>query len=137
MQLGRQITSPLFFFFSSATEKIVVTSDTRSVLIVTNTNGNNILKNWDPSHEYKFVTKTRDQPEPGFSFPHSPWGGEMRDPGNEVEVSFPFGFPCCRRRCCCCFFFCFLFHFICDLSKLITTRILPLVEVYSLIYLPW
>ena len=30
-----------------------------SVLEVTNACGNNILKNWDPYHEVKFVTKTR------------------------------------------------------------------------------
>ena len=27
--------------------------------------------NWDPSHEDKFVTETRDQPEPGSFFPRS------------------------------------------------------------------
>ena len=30
-----------------------------SVLAVTNACGDNILKNWDPCHEDKFVTKTR------------------------------------------------------------------------------
>ena len=54
-------------------------------------NGNNILKNWDPSHEHKFVTKTRDRPEPGSFFPRSLWGGEMKDPGNEVASFVPVG----------------------------------------------
>ena len=64
----------------------VARSETRSLLYVTNNNGNNItiLKTWDPSHAHKFVTKTRDQPEPGSFFPRSLWGGEMKDPGNEV-----------------------------------------------------
>ena len=47
---------------------------------MTNTSGNNILKNWNPSHEDKLVTKTRDQPEAGSLFPRSPWGGEMKRP---------------------------------------------------------
>ena len=42
------------------------------------------LINWDPSLEDKFVTKTRDQPEPGSFFARFLWGGEMKDPGNEV-----------------------------------------------------
>ena len=58
--------------------------ETRSLLHVTNNNGNNNLKNWDPSQEHKFVTKTRDQPEPGSFFPRSLWDGEMKGPGNEV-----------------------------------------------------
>ena len=35
--------------------------------------------------------KTRDQPEPGSSFPRSLWamGGEMKDPGNEVDAVAP------------------------------------------------
>ena len=37
-----------------------------------------------PSLEDNFFTKTRDQPEPGSFFPRSLWGGEMKDPGNEV-----------------------------------------------------
>ena len=32
-------------------------------MVVTNSSGDNALINWDPSHEDKFVTKTRDQPE--------------------------------------------------------------------------
>ena len=51
---------------------------------VTNGRGDNTLINWNPSLEDKFVTKTRDQPEPGSFFPRSLWGGEMKDPGNEV-----------------------------------------------------
>ena len=42
------------------------------------------LINWDPSHEDEFVTKTRDQPEPGSFFPRSLWDAEMKDSGNEV-----------------------------------------------------
>ena len=61
--------------------------ETRSVLYVTNTNGDNILKNWDPSHEHKFVAKTSDQPEPGSSFHRFLLGGEMKVPGNEIEIS--------------------------------------------------
>ena len=49
--------------------------------------GDNTLINWDPFHEDKFVTKTRDQPEPGSFFPRSLWGGEMIDPGNEVGTA--------------------------------------------------
>ena len=64
----------------------VARRETRSLLHVTDNNGNNILKSWDPSHEHKFVTKTRDQPEPGSFFPRSLWGGEMKDPGNEVGL---------------------------------------------------
>ena len=48
--------------------------ETRSVLYVRRTNGNNILKNWDPSHKHKSVTKTRDQLEPGSFFPLLPSG---------------------------------------------------------------
>ena len=66
----------------------VARRETRSLLYVTNNNGNNILKNWDPSHEYKLVTKTRDQPEPGSFFPRSSWGGEMKDPTNEVDTQY-------------------------------------------------
>ena len=51
---------------------------------VTNGRGDNTLINWNPSLEDKFVTKTRDQPEPGSFFPRSLWGGKMKDPGNEV-----------------------------------------------------
>ena len=51
---------------------------------VTNGRGDNTLINWNPSLEDKFVTKTRDQPGPGSFFPRSLWGGEMKDPGNEV-----------------------------------------------------
>ena len=29
--------------------------------------------------------EARDQPESGFFFPRSLWGGEMKAPGNEVE----------------------------------------------------
>ena len=54
---------------------------------VTNGRGDNTLINWNPSLEDKFVTKTRDQPEPGSFFPRSLWGGEMKDPGNEVVYS--------------------------------------------------
>ena len=54
---------------------------------VTNGRGDNTLINWNPSLEDKFVTKTRDQPEPGSFFPRSLWGGEMKDPGNEVDLS--------------------------------------------------
>ena len=52
---------------------------------VTNGRGDNTLINWSPSLEDKFVTMTRDQPEPGSFFPRSLWGGEMKDPGNEVD----------------------------------------------------
>ena len=52
---------------------------------MTNCRGDNTLINWDPSLEDKFITKTRDQPEPGSFFPRSLRGGEMKDPGNEVE----------------------------------------------------
>ena len=62
----------------------VARRETHSVLDVTNTNGNNILKNWNLSLEDKLVTKTRDQPEPGSFFPRSLWGGG-KDPGNEVD----------------------------------------------------
>ena len=55
-----------------------------NVGFVTNTKGHNILKNCDPSHEHKFLAKTRDQPEPGSFFPCSLWRGEMKIPGNEV-----------------------------------------------------
>ena len=51
---------------------------------MTNCRGDNTLINWDPSLEDKFVTKTRDQPEPGSFFPRSLRGGKMKDPGNEV-----------------------------------------------------
>ena len=51
---------------------------------VTNGRGDDTLINWNPSLEDKFVTKTCDQPEPGSFFPRSLWGGEMKDPGNEV-----------------------------------------------------
>ena len=51
---------------------------------VTNGRGDNTLINWNPSLEDKFVTKTRDQPEPGSFFSRSLWGEEMKDPGNEV-----------------------------------------------------
>ena len=53
-------------------------------LEVTNKGGDNTVINWDPSREDKFVTKTRDQPEPGTSFPSSLRGGEVKDPGNKV-----------------------------------------------------
>ena len=56
---------------------------------VTNGRGDNTLINWNPSLEDKFVTKTRDQPEPGSFFPRSLWGGEMKDPGNEVDAVAP------------------------------------------------
>ena len=59
-------------------------------LEVTNTSGDNTLINWVPSHEDKFVTKTRDQPEPGSSFPSSLRGGEVKDPGNKVVWSNAF-----------------------------------------------
>ena len=59
---------------------------------VTNGSGDNTLINWDLANEDTFVTKTRDQPEPGSFFPHSLWGGEMEDPGNEVEIRDGF---CC------------------------------------------
>ena len=52
-----------------------------------NSSGDNTLINWDPSHEDKFVTKTRDQPEPVSFFPRSIWGGKMKDPGNEVGTA--------------------------------------------------
>ena len=55
---------------------------------VTNGRGDKTLINWNPSLEDKFVTKTRDQPEPGSFFPRSLWGGEMKDPGNDVAQSF-------------------------------------------------
>ena len=56
-----------------------------SVLDVTNTSGDNILKNWAPCHEDKFFTKPCDQPQwPGSFFPRSLWGGEINDPGKEV-----------------------------------------------------
>ena len=41
----------------------------------------------DPSQELCFDRETRDQPEPGSFFPRSLWGGEMKDPGNEVSVN--------------------------------------------------
>ena len=63
-----------------------VRRETRSVLYVRNTNGNNILKNWNSSHKHKFVTKTRDQPEPGSLFPRGLWGGDVKDPENEVII---------------------------------------------------
>ena len=56
---------------------------------VTNGRGDNTLINWNPSLEDKFVTKTCDQPEPGSFFPRSLWGGEMKDPGNEVAAFCP------------------------------------------------
>ena len=55
-----------------------------TVLQVTNTSGDSTLINLDPSHDDKFVTQTRDQPEPGSFFPCSLWGGEMKDPGYKV-----------------------------------------------------
>ena len=66
---------------------IVARRETKSVLHMTNTSGDNILKNWNPSHEDKFVTETRDQPEPGSFIPRSLWGGQMKDPGNVVDYS--------------------------------------------------
>ena len=63
----------------------VTRRETRSFLYVTNSNGDNSLKNWDPSHQHKFVTKTRDKPEPGSFFPRFLLGGEMKDSWNEVE----------------------------------------------------
>ena len=41
------------------------------VLDVTNTSGDNIMKDWNPSMKDKFVTKTK--------------GGEMKNPVNEIE----------------------------------------------------
>ena len=58
-----------------------------SVLDMTNTSSGNILINWDPSHEDKFVTKTCDQPGRGSFLSCSLWGGEMKDPGNTVGRS--------------------------------------------------
>jgi len=63
----------------------VARRETRSFLYVTNNNGNNLLKNCDPSPEHKFVTKARDRPKLRSFFPRSLWGGEMKDPGNGVE----------------------------------------------------
>ena len=39
-----------------------------------------MLKNCNPSSEHKFVTKTRDQPEPGCFIPRSLWDEEMGSP---------------------------------------------------------
>ena len=74
----------------------VAQRETKSVLGVTNTSGDDILKNWDPlprPHEDKFVTKTSDQSVLGSFFPHFPWGGQMKDPGNEVSPHSCQNFP--------------------------------------------
>ena len=57
----------------------------KRVLTVIKGRGDNTLINWDPSLADKFVTKTRDQPEPRSFFPRSIWGGEIKDPGKEVD----------------------------------------------------
>ena len=49
---------------------MVAMREEKSALDVTYS-GINTLNNWNPSHEDKFVTKTRDQPEPGSFFPRS------------------------------------------------------------------
>ena len=69
----------------------VAQRETKSVLDVTNTSGDSSLIIWDSSHEDKFVFKKRYQPEPGPFFPRFLWGGEVKDPGNEVEVPPPPG----------------------------------------------
>ena len=66
--LARQITTLCpFLFESTATQR-----ETKSVVHETNTSGDNILIIWDPSDEDKFVTKTRDQPGPGWG-DERPW----------------------------------------------------------------
>ena len=42
------------------------------------------LKTTQRLTQTKIFIKTRDQPEPGCLFHRAFWGGDMKDPGNEV-----------------------------------------------------